>query len=182
MVRMRCHCQAVVKHIPCHEWLEAGTDRQNSLKSCGGPCPKMMACNHQCPDMCHNGPCPEPEKCDKKVYIRCPCKRKKKESRCCDRTGGETLECDSTCKKILEQKKQAEEEEKHKKEEEAARKQAAELEEFERHLKGRRKKPRKHREEVVELTFFQKHKTKLVISSIVVLALAVAVGCYFALS
>jgi len=70
---------------------------------------------------------------------------------------------------------QMEAEEKKKREEEAARKQAAELEEFERLLKGRRKKPRKHREEVVEETFWQKHKKTVLISvSALILSLFMA--------
>ncbi|XP_076446589.1 NF-X1-type zinc finger protein NFXL1-like [Babylonia areolata] len=178
MVRMRCHCNAVVKHIPCHEWQAASTDRRNSLKSCGGPCPKMMTCNHQCPDMCHSGSCPDASTCDKKVYLRCACKRRKKEARCCDKRSGETIECDDVCTKLQAQKKQAEEEEAKKKAEEAARKQAADLEEFERHQKGRRKKPRKQREQVVEETFWQKHR-KVVLVSLSVLILAVFMAYLF---
>lgn len=175
MVRMRCHCRAILKHIPCHEWLEACTDRQNSLRSCGGICPKMMECNHQCPNICHSGSCPAPETCDRKVYLRCACKRKKRESRCCDKQAGVRVECDDTCEKLQTDRKQAEEEEKIKKAEEDARRQAAEMEEFERHQKGRRKKPRKHREEVVEEKFLQKHKKLLVVSlSALMLSLFVA--------
>ena len=70
---------------------------------------------------------------------------------------------------------QVEEEERKQRAEEAARKQAAELEGFERLLKGRRKKPRKHREEVVEETFWQKHRrTALLSASVLVLALFMA--------
>ena len=66
----------------------------------------QMECNHQCPDMCHSGSCPAPDTCDKKVYLRCACKRRKQEARCCDKRGGEKLECDEVCTKAQAQKKE----------------------------------------------------------------------------
>ena len=66
----------------------------------------QMECNHQCPDMCHSGSCPAPDTCDKKVYLRCACKRRKREARCCDKRGGEKLECDDVCTKAQAQKKE----------------------------------------------------------------------------
>ena len=65
-----------------------------------------MKCNHQCPNICHVGDCPDPKICDKKVYLKCPCKRRKKETKCCEKQAGETLECDDMCKKVQSQKKQ----------------------------------------------------------------------------
>lgn len=59
------------------------------------------------------------------------------------------------------------------KKEEEEKKQKLELEEYERKLKGRRKK-RKHLEEVVELTFWEKNKTVMIIvSSLVTVFVAI---------
>lgn len=66
---------------------------------------------------------------------------------------------------------QKEEEENRKKEEEEAKKQQAELEEYERKMKGRKRKPRKQHEAVVEESFFSKYRTVIILSaSVMVLA------------
>ncbi len=61
------------------------------------------------------------------------------------------------------------------KKEDDEKKQQAELEEYERKMKGRRKK-RKHLEEVVELTFWEKNKKWiLAVSSVTVVLVAILI-------
>ncbi|KAL0317077.1 UNVERIFIED_CONTAM: NF-X1-type zinc finger protein NFXL2 [Sesamum angustifolium] len=38
-----------------------------AVRSCNGPCHrKLPNCTHLCPETCHTGPCPSPDKCSKK--------------------------------------------------------------------------------------------------------------------
>ncbi|XP_005090830.2 NF-X1-type zinc finger protein NFXL1 isoform X2 [Aplysia californica] len=170
MVRMRCHCQTLVKHIECNKWLAASTQLQDTLKSCGQPCPKEMACGHPCGQVCHSGVCPNVDKCEKKVTLRCKCRRIKKEMVCRQKATAVKPVCDENCKS----NKKNDDESTKKKEEEEKRKQEAELEEYERMMKGRKKKPRKQREEIVEESFLQKYKLYMV--AFMVCALALVVG------
>ncbi|XP_071087920.1 NF-X1-type zinc finger protein NFXL1-like [Haliotis cracherodii] len=178
MVRMRCHCNAVVKHIPCHDWTVTMKDKQDQLQSCQGQCTKSLPCGHQCASTCHNGACPNADQCKKKVTLRCSCRRKKKEVICHTvqrPDGGEkaVLDCDDVCEKTKEEKKKMKDSAEREKKEEEEKKQKLELEEYERKLKGRRKK-RKHLEEVVELTFWEKNKTVMIIvSSLVTVFVAI---------
>ncbi|GFR97491.1 NF-X1-type zinc finger protein NFXL1 [Elysia marginata] len=156
MVRMRCHCQTLLKHIECNKWVAASAQLKETLQSCGQPCPKEMPCGHPCGAICHPGSCPNTGKCEKKVVLKCKCKRKKKEIICKDRPASQgKLECDENCKS---NKKNVDELKQKEAEEEERRRQEAELEEFERMMKGRKKKPRKHREaEVQEEGFCSKY-------------------------
>ena len=38
----------------------------------------QLPCGHRCPRQCHPGSCPSPEKCRRKVTLRCSCRRIKK--------------------------------------------------------------------------------------------------------
>ena len=67
---------------------------------------------------------------------------------------------------------QLEEEADMAKKEEEERRQRAELEAFERMTKGRRRKPRKHHQDVIEETVFEKHRKLIGITS----ALVIIVG------
>lgn len=69
-------------------------------------CALKMTCGHQCPNICHHGPCVDQKKCEKKVIIRCACKRKKKDLRCSERQDDEQLQCDEICEKIQTEKKE----------------------------------------------------------------------------
>ncbi|KAL0321855.1 UNVERIFIED_CONTAM: NF-X1-type zinc finger protein NFXL2 [Sesamum calycinum] len=56
-----------------------------AVRSCNGPCHrKLPNCTHLCPETCHTGPCPSPDKCSKKVTVRCACQTLKKEWLCLD--------------------------------------------------------------------------------------------------
>lgn len=43
MIRMRCHCQTLVKHIECDRWNAASEALRDTLKSCGQACPKEVS-------------------------------------------------------------------------------------------------------------------------------------------
>jgi len=69
---------------------------------------------------------------------------------------------------------QKEDEENRKKKEEEDKKQQAELDEYERKMKGRKRKQRKQHDEIVEEGFISKHKTLIILSaSVLVLAIIV---------
>ncbi|BFZ15022.1 hypothetical protein BsWGS_18061 [Bradybaena similaris] len=168
MIRMRCHCQTLVKHIECDKWNAASQKLRDTLKSCGQPCPKEMPCGHPCGAVCHSGPCPNTNRCQKKVTLKCKCKKIKKDVVCAERGAVSKLECDFNCRS---NQKNGDEVDKQKEEEEK-KKQEAELLEFERMMKGRKKKHRKQREEVQEETFWSKYKI-----FIIVLILSITAAC-----
>ncbi|CAL1536845.1 unnamed protein product [Lymnaea stagnalis] len=170
MVRMRCHCQTLVNHIECLKWIAASQNERDALKSCGQPCPKEMPCGHPCGAVCHSGECPNISSCDKKIILKCKCKKIKKEITCREKSLISKPECDANCKPQNQDLDATVKQ----KEEEERKKQEAELLEFERMMKGRRKKPRKHREEVVEESFWKKYKTYIVL----VLGIFSASGVY----
>ena len=42
MIRMRCHCQNMVQHIDCSRLTNSDEKTKNTLRSCGGQCPKKV--------------------------------------------------------------------------------------------------------------------------------------------
>jgi len=42
LIRMRCHCALVVRHIECSIWTTVDLNQRNQLQSCGGSCPKHV--------------------------------------------------------------------------------------------------------------------------------------------
>lgn len=117
LLKRACHCGAMVHVFECIYYNTLSEKEQLSVRSCGGPCHrKLPNCTHLCPETCHPGPCPSPEKCSKKVTVRCGCHTLKKEWLCQDlqaayRKSGRDpkdipktqfglglLPCDSSCK------------------------------------------------------------------------------------
>ena len=117
-LKRSCHC-GVSKAMPikCHEMsLAVKKDRQQgcsthteAVLSCGHACQKALAlCGHPCPVLCHRGEC-IPDNCQRKVTVRCPCRRQKEEWRCSQARGARLqagikdkkvsalLVCDSVC-------------------------------------------------------------------------------------
>ncbi|XP_059151561.1 NF-X1-type zinc finger protein NFXL1-like [Physella acuta] len=176
MIRMRCHCQTLVKHIECSRWISVSKSQQDVLKCCEQPCPKEMPCGHPCGAICHSGACPNINSCDKKVVLKCRCKKIKKEILCKDKAVVPKPECDTSCKN----KSMTVDETSKLKEEEERKKQEAELLEFERMMKGRKKKPRKHKEEVVEEAFVSKYKSYIILALGILTASGLAI--YFTLN
>ncbi|OMO50111.1 Zinc finger, NF-X1-type [Corchorus capsularis] len=85
LVKRSCHCGAMVHAFECINYNSLSEKDQVAVRSCGGPCHrKLPNCTHLCPETCHAGLCPAPEKCSKKVTVRCKCQTLKKEWVCQD--------------------------------------------------------------------------------------------------
>ncbi|XP_057523198.1 NF-X1-type zinc finger protein NFXL2 isoform X2 [Amaranthus tricolor] len=85
LLKRACHCGAMVHVFECLYYNTLSEKKQLSVRSCGGPCHrKLPNCTHLCPETCHPGHCPSPEKCSKKVTVRCKCHSLKKEWLCHD--------------------------------------------------------------------------------------------------
>ncbi|XP_060065843.1 NF-X1-type zinc finger protein NFXL1-like [Ylistrum balloti] len=169
MNRMRCHCELTVQHINCDKWLKADQVTKDALKSCKGACPKTMPCGHVCGATCHAGQCPRIGLCEKKINMRCKCRNRKQELVCKNVPDRQAkLECNEACKVEKEKKKKEEEEkEKSKLEEERLRNQA-EIEEYEKKMKGgKKRKPRKQQDIMVQQTFVQKYGKYIAVSVVI---------------
>ncbi|XP_028100578.1 NF-X1-type zinc finger protein NFXL2-like [Camellia sinensis] len=65
LIRRSCHCRSMVHVFECMSEKE-----QMTVRSCGGPCHrKLPYCTHLCPEICHPGQCPAPEKCSEKKIL-----------------------------------------------------------------------------------------------------------------
>ncbi|KAK6929476.1 Zinc finger, NF-X1-type [Dillenia turbinata] len=85
LIKRSCHCGSMVHVFECIYYNTLSEDEQQSVRSCGGPCHrKLPNCTHLCPEICHPGQCPSPDKCAKKVTVRCGCQTLKKEWVCQD--------------------------------------------------------------------------------------------------
>ncbi|XAR71928.1 hypothetical protein NMG60_11018385 [Bertholletia excelsa] len=85
LIKRSCHCGAMVHVFECLYYNSLPEKKQMTVRSCGGPCHKKLPyCTHLCPETCHPGQCPTPEKCSKKVTVRCGCQTLKKEWLCHD--------------------------------------------------------------------------------------------------
>ncbi|KAJ8769421.1 hypothetical protein K2173_002911 [Erythroxylum novogranatense] len=83
LVKRSCHCGSMVHVFECIYYNSLSTEEQVHVRSCNGPCHrKLPNCTHLCPEICHPGPCPLPDKCNKKVTVRCQCQALKKEWLC----------------------------------------------------------------------------------------------------
>lgn len=83
-------------HICSSKWCVADTNTRENMRSCGSQCSKkvfrsikwsaavpfilfmQLDCGHRCPQSCHPGPCNLGGQCQKKLTVRCPCRRLKK--------------------------------------------------------------------------------------------------------
>jgi len=104
-LRKRCHCDKQQLKFICHDWTSASDDVKRQMLSCQQPCNVIMEkCGHKCPLLCHNGPCLTSEKCEKKVWLKCKCKRIKKEIKCqqlyTDEKVDQNIKCDEICKQL----------------------------------------------------------------------------------
>ncbi|XP_050250780.1 NF-X1-type zinc finger protein NFXL2 [Quercus robur] len=85
LVKRSCHCGSMVHVFECLYYNSLSEKEQMAVRSCGGPCHrKLPNCTHLCPETCHPGACPSPDKCRKKVFVRCKCQTLKKEWFCQD--------------------------------------------------------------------------------------------------
>ena len=81
------------------KWTAASEEEKVELSTCTSQCTKQvhlytfstshtirclllfclqLPCGHRCPLGCHHGNCPPPETCQRKVTLRCSCRRLKK--------------------------------------------------------------------------------------------------------
>lgn len=127
-----------------------------------------MLCGHRCTMVCHTGLCATGESCKKKITLRCPCKRIKKEMQCSTQQKKVTvLSCDDECITIQEKLKAEELENYLKSEEEEKKKQEQELQEFLRKTEGRKRKKKKISNEIDSSPKY----TKYIISAIIILCI-----------
>ncbi|KAJ0046280.1 hypothetical protein Pint_06519 [Pistacia integerrima] len=85
LIKRSCHCGSMVHVFECIYYNTLSDKEQMTVRSCGGPCHrKLPNCTHLCPEICHPGQCPSPEKCCKKINVRCACQTLKKEWQCQD--------------------------------------------------------------------------------------------------
>ncbi|KAJ4828026.1 hypothetical protein Tsubulata_035105 [Turnera subulata] len=85
LVKRSCHCGSMVHVFECIYYNNLSEKEQVTVRSCSGPCHrKLPYCTHLCPEICHPGQCPSPDKCSKKVTVRCLCHTLKKEWVCHD--------------------------------------------------------------------------------------------------
>ncbi|CAK7325863.1 unnamed protein product [Dovyalis caffra] len=83
LVKRSCHCGSMVHVFECIYYNNLSEKEQMAARSCGGPCHrKLPNCTHLCPKTCHPGQCPSPDKCTKKLTVRCQCQTLKKEMPC----------------------------------------------------------------------------------------------------
>lgn len=174
LTKIKCHCGLTQLFVECEAWNTATTERE-TLQCCKNQCNKMMSCGHRCTKDCHSGPCSAPQNCKKKVVIRCPCKRQKKDFSChLVGAGKATLECDDVCAlKLKEKEKEQEEQAKKKLEEEQAR-QKRELELFEKKMDGKKSKKRNRKvtESNNEKSFWNTYKSLFILTATVVVAMS----------
>ncbi|XP_028824270.1 NF-X1-type zinc finger protein NFXL1-like [Denticeps clupeoides] len=135
MMRVRCHCKISGLYIECVVWTASDDEGQTLLSSCRNRCPKQLSCGHRCKDVCHPGNCDA--FCSQRVKVKCPCKRIKKEFSCSQ--AGLVL-CDDACKSLQKKAAEIKAAEEQAALEEERKKEQAELEAFEKRLRGRKKK------------------------------------------
>ncbi|ELT89307.1 hypothetical protein CAPTEDRAFT_178429 [Capitella teleta] len=156
MIKMRCHCELVVRYIECEEWTHSDDRERDRLKSCKSRCPRKLPCGHNCKALCHPGSCPNPKRCAERVLVRCPCKRLKTDFLCNEvQAKMAKVECDEEClqhQTLVNAQKAIEEDEKMAEE---RKKQQQELEEFERKQRGKKRKPRKQKAQEGRASFVQ---------------------------
>jgi len=93
--KVKCHCGTETLFVIC----STQTKLPESEQSCKNQCPKKLECGHRCLSICHVGPCPELDRCRRKVKLTCKCKHLKKDVECflVDKEN-KTLDCvEPTC-------------------------------------------------------------------------------------
>eukprot|EP00741_Cyanophora_paradoxa_P005247 tig00000865_g5087.t1 len=56
-VPLKCWCGKRKMGVPCHRHREATPEELETMRSCGHPCGKKLACGHVCERGCHSGEC-----------------------------------------------------------------------------------------------------------------------------
>ncbi|XP_015921379.2 NF-X1-type zinc finger protein NFXL1 [Parasteatoda tepidariorum] len=146
-IKMKCHCQMTQLYVLCDEWSSKNENECISMLSCLNRCPKQMSCSHRCILSCHAGECASRENCKKKVSLRCPCKRIKKEVICSSLINNESkIICDQECFEYQNLIKESEMKKASEIDAERKRQQENELKEFLRKTDGKKKRRKKQTE------------------------------------
>lgn len=175
-VKIKCHCTLNHLYVKCKLW--NGAAGKEEIQSCKNQCNKLVSCGHRCTKDCHSGSCSESQNCHKRVVVRCPCKRQRKDFFCYLVLAGKvTLDCNEVCITKMEEKRKAQEEEERRKLEEEQTRQKKELEDFERKMEGRkhRRRNRRHTETEVEATIWQIYGKFIMAGAISVAAVSIYV-------
>lgn len=107
-----------------------------------------MPCGHRCNMVCHKRECGTGENCKKKIVLRCPCKRLKKETQCFIQLKSPiVLSCNSECIKLQESLTAQKLETDLKLKEMEKLQQEKELQEFLRKSEGKKRKRKKNFDE-----------------------------------
>lgn len=120
-LKRSCYCGTLVHTFECSFLNSLADEEREKQLSCRGPCHrKLPNCTHLCSEICHPGPCKMAANCRKKVSVRCPCQRLKKDWICSDvqaacinlklqsprgQLGVGLLACDEECLKLAEERK-----------------------------------------------------------------------------
>ncbi|CAB3990085.1 NF-X1-type zinc finger NFXL1 [Paramuricea clavata] len=174
MVKRQCHCSSMSVYVKCCELTSSDDSSTKLLLSCKGNCPKMLKCGHQCSLHCHFGPCIDAKDCSRKIVVRCPCKRLKKDYPCSE-AQGISLECNEECRKIVMKTEKERKEQERIQQEEEMKLHKEEVEKYERKKQGRKRRPRKQQEDVEEPSWFSVHRNVIIATVVVVAILAVVI-------
>ncbi|KAF2863546.1 hypothetical protein K470DRAFT_254841 [Piedraia hortae CBS 480.64] len=110
----RCHSQTsipsycprspnVITHCPCGKTpLKSLTDTpretcSDPIPNCSKPCKKKLPCGHECPEICHTGPC---VLCMRTVEVKCRCGRTTNEI-ICHEGQVDQPRCDRVCRTLM---------------------------------------------------------------------------------
>ena len=196
LIRINCHCGMAQLYVECEKWINPTSDEEKeTLGCCKDQCPKLMDCGHRCYLTCHSGKCGDVTNCRKKSKIYCPCKRKKKDVPCKERTEAMKMVCDNECESLKSKnrnnKELSEDAKKRELEEKLAREEA---QRFEKMMSegnynnpegttrttqhSRKRKNRRRASQDLELSFIQRHKMLLLFLTIG-FTTATALGIFF---
>uniref|UniRef100_T1IPI9 NF-X1-type domain-containing protein n=1 Tax=Strigamia maritima TaxID=126957 RepID=T1IPI9_STRMM len=171
MIKLRCHCQLNIIFVECHKLSTAGENEKIALGSCNNQCPKNISCGHRCPQNCHPGTCPVTNDCKKKISLRCPCKRMKKDV-FCHVSKKIKFDCDEKCDQLKTAELKAKKEEEARKLEDEKKKAEAELLRYQQKMEGKKRRQRKTKEIEEHRSIFDNFTFQLV-ACLSVIAVAV---------
>ncbi|XP_028409287.1 NF-X1-type zinc finger protein NFXL1-like [Dendronephthya gigantea] len=179
MVKQQCHCSSMAIYVKCSVLITSDDSAKKLLLSCKGGCPKMLKCGHQCSLQCHPGKCLDANECSKRITVRCPCKRLKKDYQCHE-AQSISLECNDQCKEIQKNNENERKAQERIQQEEEMKLHKEEVEKYERKKQGRKRRPRKQQEDLEEPNWFSVHRNAIFGSMVIVAMLAVII--YIALA
>lgn len=82
VVKQPCHCGALKLTFSCHAWTESTSEMRSAMLRCGTNCTSIIACGHQCAQLCHDGDHSAASTCTRKRVIKCACGRRRQNVVC----------------------------------------------------------------------------------------------------